>query len=195
MRHVVCKRSFTVIVLALGTVAAGVLAASSLAHETYAALSAGGKLSALTVRPEGPTDGYSRDLYKHWSDARENGWTIPAGTPDPDSCDTREAALIRGGTNEQVGSGCSVSTGRWLDPYTGRTYHQSSDMDADHVVALAESYQSGGAGWSPARKEDFANSPMEVMVVEDNANASKSDRDPAEWKPPRQAYHCTYARK
>jgi hypothetical protein len=32
-------------------------------------------------------------------------------------------------------------------------------------------------------------------MVEDNATASKGDRDPAEWKPPRRAYHCTHAHK
>lgn len=68
-------------------------------------------------------------------------------------------------------------------------------MDGDHIVPLAESYRSGSKGWSRAKKEDFANAPMEVMMVEDNANASKGDRDPREWKPPRRAYHCEYARK
>lgn len=188
------RRTLATILMVLVGLAAGAVAAVSLAH--YAnALSASAKLSDLRVRREGSTDGYSRDAYRHWSDARENGWRIPAGTPDPGSCDTREAALMRDGTNERVGSGCSVSSGRWLDPYTGSVYKHSSDLDGDHIVPLAESFRSGSKGWSAAKKEAFANAPMEVMMVEDNANASKSDSDPREWKPPRKAYHCEYARK
>ena len=80
------------------------------------------KLSQLSVRPAGSVDGYSRDLFPHWSDAQEYGWRLPAGAPDPGPSDIREAALIRGGKEEVVGSGCSVGSGRWLDPYTGNAY-------------------------------------------------------------------------
>lgn len=33
------------------------------------------------------------------------------------------------------------------------------------MVPLAEAHRSGSKGWSSARKEDFANAPMEVMIV------------------------------
>lgn len=72
------------------------------------------KLSRLTVKPEGSTTAYNRDLYRHWSDAQENGWRLPPGTPDPESRDTREAALIRDGEGENVESGCEVNVGRWF---------------------------------------------------------------------------------
>lgn len=171
------------------------VALSPAALEEARAQGAGAKLSELPVRSEGSTEGYARDDYPHWSNAQEFGWRIPAGTPDADSCDTREAALIRDGRGESVGSGCEVSGGRWQDPYTGQTLTETSDLDADHVVPLAESYRSGSARWSEEKKERFANAPAEVLMVDDGANASKSDSDPAEWKPPRQTYWCTYARK
>lgn len=85
-------------------------------------------------------------------------------------------------------SGCEVTSGRWFDPYTGHVYRHSSDMDGDHFVPLAEAHCSGSKGWSAAKKEDFANSPMEILMVEDNANASKGDSDPREWKPLRRAW-------
>ncbi len=153
------------------------------------------KLAELRVRPAGTMEGYSRDLFPHWSDAQEYGWRLPADTPDPGSCDVREAALIRDGTEEVVGSGCSVESGRWFDPYTGNTYLQPSDIDIDHVVPLANAWRSGAASWGPAKKERFANVPLDLLSVEDNANASKGDKGPEAWKPPRAAYHCAYSKK
>lgn len=104
-------RTRATIIMVLIGLGAGALATASLTHHANA-LSEPAKLFDLHVRPEGSTDGYSRDAYRHWSHARENGWRIPAGTPDPGSCDAREAALMRDGTNERLESGCSVSTGR-----------------------------------------------------------------------------------
>ena len=153
------------------------------------------QLSELRVRPAGSMAGYSREAFAHWSDAREYGWTLPAGTPDPESCDARDAALIRDGRGEVVGGGCYVQRGRWLAPYTGRPYYKPSDIDIDHVVALATAWRSGASSWPAAKKERFANVPFDLLSVEDNANQSKGDKGPEAWKPPRSAYHCTYARK
>ena len=153
------------------------------------------KLAELRVRPAGTMDGYSREKFPHWSDAQAYGWTLPAGTPDPGSCDARDAALIRDGREEVVGDGCSIGGGRWFDPYTGRTYYQPPDIDVDHVVPLANAWRSGAASWTTARKERFANVPLDLLSVEDNANASKGDKGPEAWKPPRAAYHCVYSKK
>ncbi len=153
------------------------------------------KLGELRVRPEGSMVGYSRDEFPHWSDAQEYGWRLPAGTPDPGSCDVREAALIRDGRDQVVGSGCSVGSGRWFDPYTGNTYLQPAEIDTDHIVPLANAWRSGAASWGPAKKERFANVPPDVLAVEDNANQTKGDKGPEAWKPPREAYHCVYSRK
>ena len=153
------------------------------------------QLQELKVRPSGTMDGYSREKFPHWSGAIEYGWTLPAGTPDPESCDVRDAALIRDGRDEVVRSGCYVERGTWFDPYTGRTYYLPSDIDIDHVVPLANAWRSGASSWTTARRERFANAPMVALSVEDNANQSKGDKGPEAWKPPRKAYHCTYARK
>lgn len=80
MRHAVEKQRVTAILMVLVGLAAGALAIASLAYDAHAQ-GASAKLSDLRVRPEGTTHGYSRDAYKHWSDAREYGWRIPAGTP------------------------------------------------------------------------------------------------------------------
>lgn len=154
------------------------------------------QLKELTVRPAGDMDGYSREKFPHWSNAQEYGWKIPSFVSHPGSCDARDAALIRDGKGqENVGRYCDVNSGTWYDPYTGQTFTNPSDIDIDHFVPLANAWRSGAAGWGAAKKERFANVPQELLSVEDNANASKGDRGPEAWKPPRKAYHCKYATK
>jgi hypothetical protein len=127
-------------------------------------------------------EGYPRERFPHWSDAREYGWRLPAGTPDPGSCDAREVALIRDGTDEVVGDGCTVERGRWFDPYTANTYFQPSDID--HVVPLANAWRSGADSWGAAKRERFADVRLDLLAVEDNANQEKGDKGPEAWKPP-----------
>ena len=180
----------------LAAVAVAIVSAFGLAIPQEAqAATAAEKLQELRVGPAGTMEGYSRDLFPHWSDAQEYGWKLPAGTPDPGSCDARDAALIRDGRDEVVGSGCVVGSGSWFDPYTGSTYNQPSDIDVDHVVPLANAWRSGAASWTTAKRERFANIPRDVLAVEDNANQEKGDKGPEAWKPPRVAYHCAYSKK
>lgn len=164
--------------------------------EEARAASSSEKLAELKVRPEGSMTGYSRDRFDHWSNAQDYGWKIPTFVSHAGSCDARDAALIRDGRGEEsVGAYCDVNSGVWVDPYGGRTYYDPADIDIDHIVALAEGWRSGASSWTDAKRERFANVRLDVLAVEDNLNASKGDRDPSEWKPPRTAYHCTYARK
>lgn len=186
------------LVLALAVaMAVALLTALTLASEPAKAHKAGpnAKLKELRLRADTSMTGYSRDKFRHWSDAQEYGWRLPSGTPDPGSCDVRDAALIRDGRRVRVGSGCYVKRGRWRDPYTGNLYYRPSDIDIDHMVPLAEAWRTGAKRWSAAKRERFANHRRAVLAVEDNANASKGDREPEEWKPPRKRYWCTYAKK
>ena len=102
------------------------------------------KLNELRLRSDTSMGGYSRDKFPHWSDAQEYGWRLPSGTPDPSSCDVRDAALIRDGRRVRVGSGCYVSRGRWFDPYTGNVYYRPSDIDIDHMVPSGRSLANRG---------------------------------------------------
>lgn len=188
------SKAVLAVLLALVAVLTVLAIGLALSREAGAA-TASEKLAELRVRPAGSMDGYSRELFPHWSDAQAYGWKLPAGTPDPGSCDVRDAALIRDSRDEVVGSGCAVGSGRWFDPYTGSTYYQPSDIDVDHVVPLANAWRSGAASWTTAKRERFANIPRDVLSVEDNANASKGDKGPEAWKSPRAAYHCAYSKK
>ncbi len=128
--------------------------------------------------------GYDRALFPHWIDA------------DGDRCDTRAEVMIEESTTPvSVSSTCWVSGGTWYSAYDGQTTTVWGDIDVDHVVALAEAWDSGAWGWTAARRRDFANDlgdPRSLRGVTDNVNMSKSDRDPAEWLPPLTSFHCTY---
>ena len=152
------------------------------------------QLSELRVHPAGSMVGYSREEFPHWSDAGEFGWKIPSGTPDFESCDARDAALIRDGKGERVEEFCDVASGRWLDPYGGQTYTDPSDIDIDHIVPLANAWRSGASSWDTAKRESFANVPRDLLSVDDGLNQSKGDKGPEAWKPPRKTYWCVYSK-
>ncbi|MDX2992579.1 HNH endonuclease family protein [Streptomyces scabiei] len=139
-------------------------------------------LATLTVATEDRT-GYDRDLFNHWI-------TI-SGT-----CNTRETVLKRDGTNVVTSSACAATSGSWYSPYDGATWTAASDLDIDHLVPLAEAWDSGADGWTSAQRQNFANdlTRPQLIAVTDNVNQAKSDQDPAEWMPSRTAYRCTYVR-
>ena len=147
-------------------------------------------LQDLEVSEPGSMSDYSRESFDHWSRANDFGWDAPQ-----DSCDAREAALIRDGENVEVGSGCKVASGSWYDPYTDQTFTDPSDIDTDHVVALANAWRSGASSWDDAERERYANDPDVLLSVEDNANQSKGDKGPEAWKPPNEAVWCDYAER
>ncbi|MEU5630347.1 HNH endonuclease family protein [Streptomyces rishiriensis] len=139
-------------------------------------------LASLSVKTENRT-GYSRDLFPTWI-------TI-SGT-----CNTREYILKRDGTNVVTNSACTATSGSWYSPYDGATWTAASDLDIDHLVPLAEAWDSGASAWTTAQRQAFANDVTrpQLLAVTDNVNQSKSDQDPAEWMPSLTSYRCTYVR-
>lgn len=129
---------------------------------------------------------YDRDTWSHWEDF------------DGDCQNTRHELLI---TSSEVAvtftspSECTVSTGQWLDPFTGDTYTLASDLDIDHLIPLKYAHDHGGAVWSEFVKKLFANDIENLLAVDDGENQSKSAQGPSEWLPPDDAYHCEYVRK
>jgi hypothetical protein len=81
------------------------------------------ELNALTVKAQGSTSGYSRDLFPHWH--------IVSGT-----CDTREEVLTRDGTGVTVVSACKPTAGKWYSVYDSAYITTSSSIDIDHVVSV-----------------------------------------------------------
>jgi hypothetical protein len=139
-------------------------------------------LAALSVAADGSLSGYSRDKFPHW---------IQQG----DNCDTREVVLKRDGTNVVTGSNCAATSGSWFSPYDGATWTQTSDVDIDHVVPLADAWRTGASSWTTAQRQAYANdlSDPQLIAVTDNVNQAKGDSSPDTWKPPLTSYWCTYA--
>ena len=174
---------------------AAILLASLAALPATAAAStpAGGRVTGtlaqlidrLPVRSE-VRSGYDRDLFDHWEDL------------DRDGCDTREEVLIAESTvTPRTGSGCSVTYGRWRSVYDGVVTMNDSSFDVDHVIPLAEAWDSGARSWSSGRREAFANDLGDrraLRAVTASSNRSKGDQDPAEWLPPLTSFRCTYIR-
>ncbi|MFJ2846710.1 HNH endonuclease family protein [Streptomyces griseofuscus] len=139
-------------------------------------------LSQLTVAAEDRT-GYSRDKFPTWITIEGN-------------CNTREYIIKRDGTNVVTNSACTATSGSWYSPYDGATWTSASDVDIDHLVPLAEAWDSGASKWTTAQRQAFANDVTrpQPLAVTDNVNQSKGDQDPATWIPSRTAYDCTYVR-
>jgi hypothetical protein len=150
-------------------------------------------LERLAIAPPSSMGRYSREKFPHWAaEAERYGWKEPDG-----SCDVRDAALIRDGEGVRIDSDCSITAGEWVDPYTGKTLANSSEVDIDHVVPLANAWRSGAssAAWSIAEREAYANDPEVLLSADAGANREKGDKRPEAWKPPNRTYWCEYARR
>jgi len=148
-------------------------------------------LRETAVAPVGSMAGYSREAFPHWAaDGTEFGWQEPDG-----SCGVRDDALLRDGRGVEVDEDCSITAGKWLDPYTGTTLTDSEDVDIDHVVPLANAWRSGANDWNESRREAYANDPGVLLSVDDAANQTKGDKGPEAWLPPNTDYRCEYARR
>lgn len=127
--------------------------------------------------------GYKRTLFKHW---------IGAGN----GCDSRKAVIISEAIVKPiVEKGCVIKGGEWLSIYDNTKVLNASQLDVDHMVPLAEAWDSGASAWDAAKKEMYANDqtdPRHLIAVTGSSNRSKSDQDPAEWMPTNKAYACEY---
>lgn len=138
-------------------------------------------LNSLPVSSE-VTSGYSRDLFRHWSDLDGNG------------CDTREEVLIDERVQGSV-QGCKVVDGVWYSKYDGVSTNNSSSFDIDHFIPLKEAWDSGAWRWDANTRQRFANDlgyAAALIAVTASSNRTKSDQDPSDWLP--QKERCLYAK-
>jgi len=146
-------------------------------------------LATLPIKGRAPKTGYSREQFgQAWADVDRNG------------CDTRNDILSRDltATTYQPGTrSCLVLTGSLNDPYSGGTIAfnrgpQSADIQIDHVVALADAWQTGAQQLDVLRRTALANDPLNLLAVDGGLNTQKSDSDAASWLPPNKSYRCAY---
>ena len=115
---------------------------------------------------------YDRDDWRQWVD------------DDGDCQNARHETLIEESriavtfTNEER---CSVSTGEWLDPFTGDILTSARDLDVDHMVPLSNAHRSGAWAWDDARRRAYANDlsyANHLIAVTNSVNRAKSDQRP-----------------
>ncbi|WPP32260.1 HNH endonuclease family protein [Streptomyces sp. CL7] len=131
-------------------------------------------------------DGYSRSAFRHWN----------TGDDPADGCNTRAEVLLDEAVEPpEVSDGCRLTGGRWFSYYDAAWVTSASGLDIDHMVPLAEAWDSGAYAWTAARREAYANdqgAPSSLVAVTASSNRSKADQDPAEWLPRVADVHCRY---
>lgn len=141
-------------------------------NSVEACLTSGGRLPKMLARQqttlltEDNSKLYERSAFGHgWDDA--NG----------DCRNSRAEALIatssttvRFATDKE----CRVVMGRWVSAFTGKVIQNSSEIDIDHVVPLAWSWDRGASEWSDEKRLQFANDPVNLLPVESSLNRSIS---------------------
>jgi hypothetical protein len=144
---------------------------------------------AVARLPQGSEsrDGYSRDRFRHWN----------TGADPDDGCNTRAEVLIAEAVDPPaITTGCRLSGGLWFSYYDATWITTASALDIDHMVPLAEAWDSGASTWSAQRREAYANdqgAATSLVAVTARSNRSKADQDPAQWLPPATHTHCRYA--
>jgi hypothetical protein len=126
--------------------------------------------------PIDESKGYQRSAFGHGWDDR-----------DGDCQNSRAEALIAQSSTKvrfSDDSRCRVVTGRWISPFTGNVIQNASEIDIDHVVPLKWAWDHGASSWTRAKREDFANDPLNLWSVELSLNRQKGAKGPWDWLPP-----------
>lgn len=129
---------------------------------------------------------YNRKDWRHWIDE------------DGDCQNTRAEVLI---SQSQVSvefatsRDCRVIKGSWIGRLTGVLLSDASDVDIDHVIPLSYAHGHGGFSWSPSKKKQFANDPLNLIPTYDIENRRKSDKGPSEYLPSDKDLACAYIKR
>ncbi len=125
---------------------------------------------------------YSRKKFGNgWNDANYN------------CLNTRQELLKKLSTSTiTMKSRCTVSRGKWYDPYTGKTFFDAKKLDIDHIVPLKWAWQHGANHWMRTKCEKFANDVRNLIPVQASANRRKGALGPLRWLPPNTSYRCQY---
>lgn len=118
------------------------------------------------------SSGYARSKFGDWIDA------------DHDGCDTRYEVLISEAVDKpRVTRSCDLRGGYWLSRYDAKTRTKPSALEVDHVVALAEAWESGAKKWNAATRLRYANDlkfKATLIAVTAHSNRSKG-RGRIDW--------------
>ena len=145
-------------------------------------------LADLKIKGKSPLTGYDREgkFGESWADVDDNG------------CDTRNDILQRDLIVTSDEGTCKVFTGTLVSPYTNETIDfqrgidTSAEVQIDHIVALANSWQTGAQKLSQGKRIALANDPLNLFAVDGASNQQKGASDAATWLPASKQFRCTY---
>ena len=145
-------------------------------------LDSGGRLPKGAKAPEPVAKSYKRSYFGNWIDE------------DKDCLNTRHELLMKlsTGTVDTGSNKCTVSRGRWLDPYTGQTFYEAKQLDVDHLVPLKWAWDHGADKWNKEKRVQFANDEANLFAVKASVNRAKGALAPMEWLPPDTSFNCQY---
>ncbi len=148
-------------------------------------------IQRLVVMEEPPRSGYARELFEHWVDVDGSGCTVRHKVLLADATAIAPLRIPSGG-----GAPCVVYEGNWELLFDGaRHVGVASEIDVDHVVALAEAWDSGAWAWDAERRRTFANDSLNLIVADRQVNKDKADLDAGQWAPPDHRARCITAAK
>lgn len=157
---------------------------SNAINKSYTSVQKG--IDSLRVADEIRT-GYVRTKFKHW---------ITISRPGQIGCDSRKSVIIDEAIiKPTIGKNCALSGGKWLSIYDNAIVTDAGKLDVDHMVPLAEAWDSGASSWTDLQRQQYANDMVDsrhLIAVTGSSNRSKSDQDPADWIPTNKAYTCEY---
>ena len=99
-------------------------------------------------------------------------------------------------TKVQFLNPCTVSTGKWVDPWSGKTFTYTSELVVAHHVPLEDAHYSGAHAWSKEKKQQYYNDaqlPVALNVVGRLDHVARRSAGPERWKPNLANRHCVYA--
>jgi hypothetical protein len=145
-------------------------------------------LETLAIKGRAPMTGYARtaDFGAAWLDVDRNG------------CDTRNDILARDLSTKSLSGSCRVLTGELANPYLGNSISfvrgagTSALVQIDHVVALADAWQTGAQQLTTAQRVSLANDPINLLAVDARSNNQKGAGDAATWLPANKSFRCEY---
>ncbi|GAA2919948.1 HNH endonuclease family protein [Streptomyces violaceus] len=175
------------VVRALGAAALAVLStlhtmpAAQAAEPSYT-LPLTNAVNTIPVAAEDRT-GYNRkEAFGDWIDA------------DRDGCNTRAEVLLAEAIEPPAVSGrCTLTGSLWYSWYDDT---EVTKTDIDHMVPLAEAWDSGASQWTRQRRVEYANylgDDRHLVAVSQRSNRQKSDQDVTTWiVPDNPSQRCRY---
>ena len=133
-----------------------------------------------TATPKHVRQGYERTLFM------PSGWP----TRDGEQCNTRIETLRQQSTTPVTIENCKITAGTWQSPYDNVTHTNPADVQIDHIVPLANAWDSGAWQQNETTREALAVDPLNLIAVTGTVNMAKSDKGPDEWMP--EHWRCEY---